>query len=447
MQAEDLDLVGVGAADLQVDRQAADGAVRLVEALEVAGQFASRDLRRRPPQRVSGHARLVPRAAAHERRGPLGHQDPVDHRRERLRLQVRAGARGDVVGRRVSLLAGQPALLDRERRDVPRRVHVRHTGDAAVPVGDEEAVAVARQAGDAPADQPRQRDHPQHLQLAAGRELQPGALDALGPRTGVQDDAGLAQQPGDLARRLGAERRQRRRLGRDDVDLQRRAHLIGALGQHQRQLVQRQRPARAVRHHERHAPRVAALDVLDQPVHGLDVVLRAAEHDRRLKRPRLHRAGRDQQHVIPDRLTRAGRGDVRGRVDARQRARPVREARVGGDPGQRVGGGAAGGERVEHAQRAVHEVALGGEQRGGHTARGHAVQPQRGLQRSGAASGDQDIGRHVRHATREPTTRPPGQRRVRFAGNPQPGISDPGIAGSSPSCRSRAACGRPDWSR
>src|SRR4051812_44280028 len=97
VQAQDLDLVRA-AADAEVDPAALDLPFQLVEALEVARAPAARDLGGRPPQRGARAPRLVPRLAADEPRGALGHQDAVDARPERLSGALRAGARRDVVG-------------------------------------------------------------------------------------------------------------------------------------------------------------------------------------------------------------------------------------------------------------------------------------------------------------------------------------------------------------
>ena len=68
----------------------------------------------------------------------------------------RAGVGGDLLGGGVGHLAGEAALLDLEVRDVAGGEDARD--DAAVGVGDEEAVLVARQARDRRAFEHRQRD-------------------------------------------------------------------------------------------------------------------------------------------------------------------------------------------------------------------------------------------------------------------------------------------------
>ena len=107
---------------------------RLVEALEIAGELAPGDLGRRPPQRAARDLGASP--------------SPASRRMKRAQRSVssmprstgvngsgstaRAGAGGDVRGGGVGLLAGDAALLDRERGDVAGGVDVGHALDAGV---------------------------------------------------------------------------------------------------------------------------------------------------------------------------------------------------------------------------------------------------------------------------------------------------------------------------
>ena len=115
---------------------------------------------------------------------------------------------------------------------------------------------------------------------SARREPEATRREDLGLRAGVDGDPGLGQQTRDLARRVGTEERERRRLGRHHVQLEVDAHRVAALGEHQRQLVERQRPRGAGRDDEGQRVQVAALDVLDDPVQSLLVGQRAGERDR-----------------------------------------------------------------------------------------------------------------------------------------------------------------------
>ena len=306
-----------------------------------------------------------------------------------------APARARDVGRGgVGLLAGDPALLDRERRHVAGGVDVRHAGHARVAVDDEEPVGVGGQPGNARAFEARQGDDAVDLQqIAAQRD--PAGRDDVRVGRGVQDDAGLGQQPGDLTRGVGAEDRQRRRLGRHDVELERGAHLIRALGEHQRELVERQRPGAAGRDDERDPADVALLDVLDDAVQALLIGQRAGEHGRSAERLDRARARRDQQLVVRQMLPGDRDDGVLGGVDARQAPAVVREARVGGHALDRIGRGRPGGERREHAQRPVGEVGLGGEQRGRDPVTGQPMQGECGFEGGGSAADDQDVGGHA----------------------------------------------------
>ena len=68
------------------------------------------------------------------------------------------------------------------------------------------------------------------------------------------------------------------------------------------------------------------------------------------------------------------------RVDARQRPHPVLEARVGGDPRERVVDRAPGGEGLEHAQGAVVEVVVGRQDGGDDALTRDPMQRQRGFE-------------------------------------------------------------------
>src|SRR5215211_2809731 len=115
---------------------------------DVARQLPAGDLGRRPPQVLCRADAVIARRsvgfAAHVRGVALGQQHSLQQRFVGLRVDRGARLGGDRLGRRVCLLAGKPALLDREARGVASRVHVRHTGDAAMPIHFEEALRVAR---------------------------------------------------------------------------------------------------------------------------------------------------------------------------------------------------------------------------------------------------------------------------------------------------------------
>ena len=90
------------------------------------GEMPRRDLRRRPPQDVIGGLGGAVRAA-HAARRAAREQLAAQHGDERLRLDVGARARRDVLGGGVRHLGRQPTELDGEVDAVAGRVHA---GDA-----------------------------------------------------------------------------------------------------------------------------------------------------------------------------------------------------------------------------------------------------------------------------------------------------------------------------
>ena len=82
-----------------------------------------------------------------------------------------------------------------------------------------------------------------------------------------------------------------------------------------------------------------------------------------------------------------------------QGAQAVLEAGVRGDARERVVGRAPGGERLEHAQRAVVEVAVGRQDGGDDPFARDPMQRQRRFERRGTGAGDEDVGGHGTNAT------------------------------------------------
>ena len=170
---------------------------------------------------------------------------------------------------------------------------------------------VGRQAVDRAALEARERDDPVDLDpLAGGPQLERAVAALLGVDAGVQVDAGLLEQVDQRLRRLRAEHGQRRVLGRDDVQLGREVGVIGARRCEQRELVDRQAPGDPGRDDERDAAGVAALDVLDEAVHGLGVA-RSPEGGRALERRLGARAERDEQGVLAELSAAGGAHGVR----------------------------------------------------------------------------------------------------------------------------------------
>ena len=95
------------------------------------------------------------------------------------------------------------------------------------------------------------------------------AVRHVGARVGPQSDPGRVEQVSHVARDLGPEQLERHCLEGHERQLDLGAHVVGALGRHEGQLVERQGPRDAGGDDERDPLHVAVLDVLDEPVHAL----------------------------------------------------------------------------------------------------------------------------------------------------------------------------------
>ena len=371
----------------------------LVALGEIRRKPAPGDLARRPPQRVPGELALAAaagRIAAQPPGAGAGEQHAAQDRMERLRLDGGAGAGGDRLGGGVRLLGGDPALLDREVGDVAGRPDVARPAYAPALVDRQEPLRIGRQALDRAAGQPRQGDDPVDLDALAGRsQLERSLPRGLGVGAGVQPDPDLREAGDERLGRLDPEDPQRRVLRSDQVQLRVEAGLVRALGGQQRELVDRQAPGDAGRDHERDPPRIAALDVLHDAVHGIGVV-RAPEGGRARERRLGARAERDQQRVVAQ-LTPTGRlHGVRLGVHGLQAVDDTLEVKVARDRVERVAAGDRERERVGDADRPVRELVVGGEQRDGDALAGEIAQREGGFQAGRAGAGDQDLQRHLR---------------------------------------------------
>ena len=332
--------------------------VELVAVEQERGEVAAGDLARRPPQRVArdlGLALAARDRAAHEAVVAAREQDPAQDGPEGLRLDRRSGARGDRLGDGVGLLGGEPALLDRERGPVAGGVDAVDAGHAAVLVDRDEALGVARDTRDVQSLQPRQADDAVDVDPpAAGIDDQVAVLDG-GVGGSDELDAGAVEELGDGVARRSAEDRDRPVLGGHEDDLEAiGAHRPRLARRHQRELVERQRPGRLVRHHERDALGVALLRVAEQPVQRLLLAV-LAEGDGVRVGGRRPRAGREHQVVVGEHLAAAGaegpfeRGDLGHDVLDELRVEALGDAR------ELVALGVAHGERLRDRHRAIGE--------------------------------------------------------------------------------------------
>jgi hypothetical protein len=148
--------------------------------------------------------------------------------------------------------------------------------------------------------EPRKRHNAvgRHRAAREGQELPLAQRDRRDASHEV--DARLVEQPPDgLARRV-AEELERLHLGRDEAHLDAvAAHGGQVRGRHERELVGRQRPARAPGHGERHPSDLSPLDLVEEVAHG-DAVGRAAERQRAGDRRLGHGAAGEQQSVVAE---------------------------------------------------------------------------------------------------------------------------------------------------
>ena len=137
--------------DLDVQRTGRGLEIGRLGVAEPGRQVAAGDLLRGPPK-VVGRGRSLPlstgEAVPEVQRFGAGDQLAAQDRLERAGVDVGAEAGGDVLGRGVRLLRGEPALLDREVGAVAGRVDVGDALDPAVLVDRREAVRIGGQARD-----------------------------------------------------------------------------------------------------------------------------------------------------------------------------------------------------------------------------------------------------------------------------------------------------------
>ena len=161
---------------------------------QIRREVATGDLRRRPPERISGADDLrvgARHVRAHEQRLLAGEQLPSQDGPKRRRLDGGAVARGDLLGHGIRLLGREPTLLDRELDRVAGRVHVGEPLHPPALVDRDEPVQ-ARVAG-TPASswaaQERQRDD------VIGARLPEGAVASRPPPSTFANDAWMNSIP------------------------------------------------------------------------------------------------------------------------------------------------------------------------------------------------------------------------------------------------------------
>ena len=253
---------------------------------------------------------------AQEARAHPRQQQAAQHRPERARLELGAGAGGDRLGGRVGLLGGDSALLEREAGRVARGPDVDLAVHLSEWVGREEARARrAESPSQARAFEPRQRHGAVGADRAAGRDRQLAVGERERGRAGDELDAAVLEQlerspsspsaPNSSSGASSGVTMVTRTSGRARVDEPR--------PREQRELVERKRPAGAARNGEDEA-----LDLARE---------RVLEHLRQLGAPRPGRgstARRAARRPEPRREPAASRSNGSSSPSAVQRDVPLR---------------------------------------------------------------------------------------------------------------------------
>ena len=277
---------------------------------------------------------------------------------ERCRLDGRTEAGGDRRRGGVGLVGGDAALLDRERRDVADGVDVAQPRDRAVLVDGNKPVALGGQSGRGVADEPRQG----HDAIGGNRAAvaQRGAVVAhrrdLG--LGQEVDAAVAQQVSDDAGGGGSEEGQRLVLGGGECQLGAYHAVVGdPRCCEQRELVERQRPARPGRDREEHVVDRPRFQICQQRTIVLDV-LGAPEREPAGQPLLRDRAGSEHERVVVE-FFAIGQRDAMGvGVYARDCVAHVAHAMGLLEPVERKPVRRRVAKRLHDRQRPIHEMVL-----------------------------------------------------------------------------------------
>src|SRR5512132_872892 len=150
---------------------------------EEGGEVAPDDLSRRPPQRLAAaeeRIRATGQLSAGEERCSAGQDEPAQDRTERLRLDLHARQRGDLLCGRVGLLGGEAALLDRKRRRVAGGEDVRQVAYVSAWIGRDESLRIGWHPADRRALEPGQGDDAVGFDVPLGRERENPILERDG---------------------------------------------------------------------------------------------------------------------------------------------------------------------------------------------------------------------------------------------------------------------------
>ncbi len=168
-------------------------------------------------------------------------------------------------------------------------------------VDGDEALERLRDPADSRALQARESDHAIRDDDALAHEKKLAVTRLRRIRAGMNDDSSLVEQIADRAARLQSEDSKRLILGRHEADSHTGDLPAGdPSGGHQRQLVCRQAPDGADRNCEDDGPRLARLDLGQQPLDSLPV-RGPAERDRAVDSRLRHGTTGDEEHRVRNR--------------------------------------------------------------------------------------------------------------------------------------------------
>jgi hypothetical protein len=212
----------------------------------------------------------------------------------------------------------------------------------------------------------------------------------IGVRVRPQDDPGLFEKIADLACRVRPEELEWRGLLRHECQLDVGAHVVGTLGRHEGQLVERQRPRNAKGDDEGDSFHVAGLDVLDQPVHAL-LGTRRAEGQRALIGNVLDAADGEEEGVVCECLAIAGANFSCSRIDRVDGSSTQHRVGISSETSQGIAGAAGSGERGQDGHRQMHALLVRRDERRLDERTGELSQDERRLDPRRAATADDDL--------------------------------------------------------
>ena len=359
--------------------------------------MAAGDLVRRPPQELRRGLRARGRAAPalEEDRVGAREQEPAQIRTVRMHGRRGSGDSCCDVGRRdVRLLRGEAAVLDRAARHVAGRPDALDAAHAAVRVDGDEPAFGDGQPVDRGALEQRQRHRQVDVERPLELEPQPAVVVLLGERAGTQLHAGRCEPARHRGTGLGAEDVERLGLTGHELDPEVEPLPPSVFRRHQGQLVERQRPGDTCARHEGDDVAPAGIQGLERVADGGDVARPGERQRAGHGDPRL-RAQREQQRVVVDR--RSVPGDELPVVQPHDSSMSgiQSDAAVARDELPVVAGRGIAAEGLGDRERAIGEMAGGGEDADPQRVGGELLEREQPLEGADAASGDDDVWVHA----------------------------------------------------